>query len=394
MSNEPVYWDPFHMDAKDPYPMLKRLRDEAPIYYNEKWDFYAVSRYEDCEAGLLDRDTFSSAKGSTIDVIKADIQIPSGMFIFTDAPVHTIFRQFFARMFTPKRLKALEPQVREYTQRALDPLVGAEKIDFVKNLGAEMPMQVIGMLLGIPEADRQKFREKTDAGMRNDTGEPKPVTPEGMIGYMFDEYITWRTKHPSDDLMTELLNVEFEDETGAVRKMTRTEILVVCNLLSSAGNETTNKLISWSGKILGEHPDARRQINADRSLIPQTIEEVLRYESMAPHLARVALRDVEYYGVKVPKGSAVAFITHAANRDERVFENPDTFDIHRERKPHLTFGYAWHVCLGNPLARLEGRIALEEILDRFPDWEVDYANAKMIPSSSVRGYETLPAFVH
>lgn len=394
MSQEPLWWDPFNTSNADPLPMLKRLRDEAPLYYNDKYDFYALSRYDDCENGLMDRDAYINRHGDVVDLIKANIDIPSGMFIFEDPPRHGIFRNLFGRMFTPRRMNAIEPKIREFCARALDPFVGAKGFDFVAHLGAEMPMRVIGMLLGIPDADLQTVRKRTDASMRNDNpGEPKQYSPEAMIAQGFAEYLDWREKHPSDDLMTELLNLEFEDETGAKRKLTRNEILVVCNLFASAGNETTNRLIGFTGKILGDNPDQRRLVHADRSLIPNTIEEVLRYETPSAHIARKSTRDMEYYGQKVPAGSVVAFIVHSANHDERMFENPDDFNIQRERKPHLTFGYAWHVCIGNPLARMEGRIALDEVLKRFRDWEVDHANARLLNTSTVRGYDTLPVFI-
>ena len=393
VTKDPVVWDPFHTSDEDPYPMLKRMREEAPLYYNEKYDFYALSRYDDCEAVLSDRDTFSSAKGGVVDIIKSNITIPSGMFIFDDPPRHTVQRALFGRMFTPKRMKALEPQIRQFCARALDPLVGGDKIDFVANLGAQMPMSVIGMLLGVPEGDQQEVRQRSDNRLRNEGREPKQHTPEGFAIEGFDEYLDWREKHPSDDLMSELITLEFEDELGVVRKLRRDELLVVINLMVTAGNETTNKLISWTGRCLADNPDQRRQIHADRSLVTQTIEEVLRFEAPSGHIARLSTKEVEFHGTKVPAGSIVAVIPPSANRDYRVFDNPDSFNIHRDRKPHLTFGYAWHVCLGNPLARLEGRIALEEVLNRFRDWEVDEENAQLINTSTVRGYEALPAFI-
>ena len=394
MSKESVHWDPFHTDNSDPYPMFKRLRDEAPIYYNEEYDFYALSRYQDCENGLFDRETFISGHGDVIDMIRSKVEIPSMMFIFEDAPKHTVHRNLFGRMFTPGRMKALEGQIRQFCAKAMDPHVGSGRFDFVANLGAEMPMRVIGMLLGIPESDLQAVRANADAQLHVEAGKPREYTTEGFQAQGFDDYLDWRAKHPSDDLMTEIINLEFEDETGVRRRMTREEILCVCNLFAVAGNETTNKLIGWTGKVLADHPDQRRQIYEDRALIPQAIEEILRFESPSTHVARYNTKAVEYYGRTIPEGSVVAFLNHAANRDERVFENPDTFNIHRERKPHLTFGYGWHVCLGNPLARLEGRIALDEVLNRFPEWEIDTDNARMVTTSTVRGFEALPAFVN
>jgi cytochrome P450 len=194
-------------------------------------------------------------------------------------------------------------------------------------------------------------------------------------------------------LMTDLINAEFEDETGRIRRLTREEVLVFVNLLSAAGNETTNRLIGWTGKLLSDHPDQRRALAANPSGIPNAIEEILRYEPPAPHVARCVARDVEYYDGTVPAGSAMLLLVGAANRDDRRFPDGDRFDVRRQVRHHLTFVYGAHYCLGAALARLEGRIALEEVLKRFPDWEVDTDNAKLAITSTVRGFETLPVFI-
>ncbi len=208
----------------------------------------------------------------------------------------------------------------------------------------------------------------------------------------FGQYIDWRAEHPSDDIMTELLRAEFEDETGTVRRLGRQEILTYIGVIAGAGNETTTKLIGWAGKVLADHPDQRRQLAEDRSLIPNAIEELLRFEPPGPHIARCVARDVELYGETVPEGSAMLLIAGSANRDERRYANADRFDIHRQGGQHLTFGYGIHFCLGAALARVEGRIALDEVLTRFPDWEVDLPNAKLASTSTVRGWQTLPVF--
>ncbi len=190
--------------------------------------------------------------------------------------------------------------------------------------------------------------------------------------------------------MTELLFAEFEDETGTTRRLTRDEVLVYVSVLSGAGNETTNRLIGWMGKVLAEHPDQRRELVEDPSLIPNAVEELLRFEPPTPHVARYVTRDVELHGTTVPAGSAMLCLSGSANRDERQYPDPDRFDIHREIGQHLTFGYGIHYCLGANLARLEGRIAMDEVLKRFPEWEVDEANARRAPTSTVRGWDALP----
>jgi hypothetical protein len=213
-----------------------------------------------------------------------------------------------------------------------------------------------------------------------------------MVGAGFEDYIAWRARHPSDDLMTELLSSEIVDETGERRRLTHEEVVIFSTILAGAGNETTNRLIGWTGKLLAEHPDQRRAIYENRALIPQAIEEILRFEPPGPSVARYVAKDTEFQGVKIPEGAAVCFLVAAANRDERRIARAETFDVLRERVPHLTFGYGFHACLGNALARVEGRVALDEVLTRFPDWEVDLENAQLSSTSTVRGFETLPAY--
>jgi len=393
--NTAVYFDPYDADLNaDPYPTFRRLREEAPLYYNEQHDFYALSRFEDVERGFVDHHTFSSAHGGVLEAIKAGYNAPNGVFIMEDPPVHTAHRGVLARVFTPKKMNALEPQIRAYCAEVLDPLVGSERFDFVADLGARMPMRVIGMLLGIPEADQEAIRRQADERIRREPGKPHRYRANHFTDdEFFGEYIDWRADHPSDDLMTELIQVEFEDETGAVRRLERGEILTFVKVLASAGNETTNRLIGWTGKVLGEHPDQRRELAADRALIPNAIEEILRFEPPSINGARFVARDVELYGRTVPAGSAMMLLRGAANRDHRAFPpDGDTFDIHRSIDHHLTFGYGIHFCLGAALARLEGRIALDEVLDRFPDWEVDLDHAEL-DSSLVRGWRSLPTFL-
>jgi cytochrome P450 len=388
-----VYYDMYDVGINaDPYPVYRRLREEAPLYYNDVHDFFAVSRYEDVERGLLDPQTFISGRGGILELIKANIEMPPGVLIFEDPPVHSIHRRLVSRAFTARRVAELEAKVREFCRRCLDPLIGAKGFDFIGDLGALVPMQTIGMLLGIPEADQVAIRDEVDASLRTEEGKPMEVGDETQIvaGEMFARYIEWRAEHPSDDLMTELLQVEFEDETGTVRRLTRDELLTFVNVIAGAGNETTNRLIGWTGKVLAEHPDQRRELVDDRSLIPNAIEEILRFEPPAPHVARYVAHDVEVQGQTVSEGNVMVFLTGSANRDDRKFPDGDRFDIHREFDRMLTFGYGIHFCMGAALARLEGRIVLDEVLNRFPEWDVDLANAKLSPTSTVRGWEILP----
>jgi cytochrome P450 len=247
------------------------------------------------------------------------------------------------------------------------------------------------MLFGIPEADQAAVRDRADANLRVTAGEAMEVGDNPTFGSeVFEEYIDWRVEHPSDDLMTELLHTEFEDENGVRRCLTRDEALLYTTVVAGAGSETTTRLISWAGKVLGELPDQRRQVVADRSLVPNTIEELLRYEPPGPQIARYVPEDVEWYDTKIAGGSTMMFLVGAANRDERHYDDPDRFDVNRVIDRHLTFGYGIHFCLGAALARLEGRVALDEVLQRFPDWAPDLDNAVLARTSTVRGWETMP----
>jgi cytochrome P450 len=393
-SESDVYYDPYDVEIDaDPYPVWKRLRDEAPLYYNEPYDFYALSRFDDVEPCLIDWATYRSGKGSILEMIKADVEIPPGAVLFEDPPVHDVHRGLLSRVFTPKKMNAIEPKVREFCARSLDPLIGTGRFDFIHDLGAQMPMRTIGFLLGIPEQDQESIRDRLDEGLRLEEGQEAIFNQEDFDQFeIFGDYIDWRAEHPADDLMTELLTTEFEDETGTTRTLTREEVLLYVNLLAGAGNETTARLIGWTGKILAEHPDQRREIAEDRTLINQAIEEVLRYEAPSPVQARYVARDVEHHGHTVPEGSAMVLLNGSANRDERHFPDGDRFDIYRQPGHHLSFGYGIHFCLGAALARLEGRVALDEVLSRFPDWEVDWDHAEQARTSTVRGWASLPVF--
>ncbi|BBZ30984.1 cytochrome P450 [Mycolicibacterium madagascariense] len=395
-TNADVYFDPYDVGINaDPYPVFARLREEAPLYYNAQHDFYAVSRYEDVNRGIVDHGTFSSAKGAILELIRADFPIPSGVLIFEDPPIHDIHRKLLARMFTPRKIALLEQRIRDYCVESLDAVVGAGRFDFVADFGAVMPMKTISALIGIPEADQVAVRDHVTGQMKTEAGKPMKAAEEGLVsGDIFADYIDWRVDNPSDDIMTELLNVEFADETGTTRRLTRDELLIYLNVVAGAGNDTTTRLIGWAAKVLAEHPDQRRQLVDDPTLIPRAVEELVRFEPPAPHVARYVTRDVEIHGQTVPQGAIMMMLIGAANRDHRQFPpDGDVFDIHREQRAHLGFSVGAHYCLGSSLARLEGRVALEEILKRFPEWEVDLASAVFSTTSTIRGWESMPAII-
>jgi cytochrome P450 len=387
-----VYYDPFDFDIDDdPYPVWKRLRDEAPLYYNEKYDFYALSRYEDVARELPNWNTYRSGRGTTMDVIKSGVQVPPGVILFEDPPLHDLHRRLLSKVFTPRRMEAIEPLTRQYCARTLDPLVGSGRFDFIEDLGAQIPMRTIGYLLGIPEQGQELIRNNTDQAISLKDGSFYVVGEDAFeqAYQLFADYIDWRADHPSDDLMTQLINAEIEERDGKRRKLTRTEVLTYTSMVAGAGNETTTRLIGFIGQLLSDHPDQRREIVANPSLIPGAIEEVLRYQAPSPVQARYLAHDVECRGEKIAERSIMLLLNGSANRDERHYPDGERFDIHRTGA-HLSFGQGLHFCMGSALARMQARVALQEVIKRWPDWEVDYSHAAMAHTTSVRGWAKLP----
>lgn len=389
-----VYYDPYDyaIDA-DPHPVWRRLRDEAPVYRNEQLDFYALSRFSDVLEASLDHETYSSAYGSVLELMTEEAG-QSPMMIWQDPPEHTRLRKLVSRAFSPRRIAALEPRIREICRTYLDPYVGNGGFDYVADFGAKLPVMVISSLLGVPEEDQDDIRVWTDALLHRDPGETDgsrrhQEVSEKLWGY-FARYLAERRQQPRDDIMTALLEAEVELEDGRKRRLGDTELLAFIGLLSGAGNETVARLLGWAGTVLARFPDERRRLANDPGLIPAGIEELLRFEAPSPVQARRTMRHVLLHGVRVPEGSRVLLLTGSAGRDEREYPDADRFDVTRAIDRHVTFGYGVHFCLGASLARLEGRVALEETLARFPEWDVDWPATEMVHTSTVRGYAKVP----
>jgi len=389
-----VYYDPFDFDIdNDPYPVWKRLRDEAPLYWNEKYKFFAMSRYHDVALALPNWQTYRSGRGTIPEVIFSGMEIPPGIILFEDPPIHDLHRRLLARVFTRRRMMAVEPLIRRFCAAALDDLAGRSEFDVIADLGTLIPMRTIGYLLGIPESAQAGIRDNTDRQLTLEEGELKEFDAESFhhTNNLIGDYIDWRADHPSGDLMTELLHAEIE-ENGERRLLTRTEVLTYTNTIAGAGNETTTRLVGFMTQLLAEHPDQLAEVAADRSLVPNVVEETLRFEAPSPVQARWVEQDVEVHGQVVPKGTVMFLLNGSANRDERRYENGDSFDIHRT-KGHLSFGHGLHQCLGASLARLEGQVALDEMLKRWPHWTVDRSRAERARTASVRGWAKLPTLV-
>ncbi|HME71127.1 MAG TPA: cytochrome P450 [Myxococcota bacterium] len=390
-----LYYDPYdyEIDAA-PHATWRRMRDEAPLYRNERHDFWALSRFQDVLDASIDHETYSSARGTVLEIIRSPQRAHLQSMIFMDPPEHDRLRGLVSRAFSPRRISELEPEVREIVRSYLDVQVGSGGFDFVADFGAKVPMIVISSMLGVPVEDREQIREWMDQLLHREPGETNPEAHlmeigATMFGY-FAGYVAERRKAPRDDMMTDLLQAELETPGEERRCLTDEELLSFLMLLSGAGNETVARLLGWAGATFAQYPEQRAKVVARPVLIPNAIEELLRYEAPSPVQARTVMRDVSWYGTTVPKGSVILLLTGSAGRDERQYPDPDRFDVERSNIRHVSFGYGAHFCLGAALARLEGRVALEEVFARFLEWEVDWDRAERVHTSTVRGYAKLP----
>jgi cytochrome P450 len=388
-----LYYDPYDYDIDaDPHPVWRRLRDEAPVYFNERHGFYALSRFADVLAAHLDPQTFSSARTTVLEMM--DQPFPDPPMIFMDPPEHTRFRKLVSRTFTPRRIAELEPRVREIAATYLDAFVGAGGFDYVADFGAKLPVMVISSLLGAPREDEDQLREWTDLMLHREPGETgmSQAAQRGQreLYAYWQQHIDSRRRAPRDDVMSELIESRLELGDGSTRPLSDEELHAFYALLSGAGNETVARMLGWASTLLARNPGERAELVAHPSLIPNGVEEILRYEAPSPIQGRCTTRPVELHGAVIPEDAKVALLTGAADRDEREFPDPDRLDVTRHIGRHVAFGYGIHFCLGAALARLEGRIALEETLARFPTWDVDEDGLEMVHTSTVRGYARVP----
>jgi cytochrome P450 len=390
-------WDPYDLDLDDdPYAAWRQLREHAPVYRNDRYDFWAFSRFDDVEAAHRDPLTYSSARGTVLENMGDDMSA-LGMMIFIDPPAHTALRSLVSRALTPRRVAALETRVRALCAELLDPLVGARRFDYVQEFAAQLPSRVISSLVGVPPEDQEEQRRLIDAMFHIEPGvgtmnEAAAAAGLALITYL-GELVEQRTADPRDDMVSDLIRAEITDENGNVRRLTPDECTRFALLLYSAGTETVAKLLGNAAVVLAEHPRARADLVAHPDIIPNAVEELLRFEAPSPVQGRWTTRDVSLHGVDIPKDSKVLLLTGSAGRDERAFPDPDRFDVWRSMQHHLSFGYGIHFCLGAALARLEGRIALEETLQRFPTWDVDPGGVTRVHTSTVRGYREVAILV-
>lgn len=390
MELNPFSWA-FHAD---PYPTYRWLRDEAPIYRNDAIGFWALSRWDDVLAATHDWQTYSSAEGTTIERMDRRWFEVTPMMIFEDPPRHDRLRKLVSKVFTPRRIAALEPFVRRTAVRLLGDLVARGGGDFVQEFSALLPMEVIFTMLGVPDADRRQLRAWMDLSLDRDDDSPR--VPDRAAAAMMELQRYWMQllgalrATPNDGLISALLATEVEGDDGTLTRLSDGEIVGFCALLGAAGNETVTKLLGNAAVLFARHPSVWATLRTQPARIPDAVEEVLRYWSPSQYQGRVLTRDVEWYGQTVPRGARILLLTGAANRDERAFRDPDRLDIDREIPIALGFGQGIHFCLGASLARLESRVALEEFAQRFPRYALDEAQCERVHMSNVHGFARVP----
>ncbi len=388
-----VEYSPFSREtAHNPFPVYKQLRDEAPVYHNDEADFWALSRYEDVVAAHLDTDAFSSAHGVTIEGMERD----SPFLIVKDPPEHTAHRKIAARMFTPRRMAQLEPFVRATAAGLLDRVRDQDRFDLVRDFSIRLPLDVVSELIGIPAGMRDEVHELSDRlSARNGdmTLSEDSFQAGAELLVLLTELVRDRRRNPGDDVITMLMNTEVEDSDAAPRSLGDDELAARFMELAFAGHETVAKLIPNGVIALSWYPDQRRELVADPALISNAVEEMLRWDPPSHYQGRWTLREVELHDTVIPADVRVILITGSAGHDERKYPDPEYFDIHRDVDRHVGFGLGRHLCLGASLARLETRVAFEELLKRFPDFSFDETGVERHYSSNVRGLASLPLLV-
>ena len=365
----------------NPHPVYAALREERPVHINDRPRFWAISRFEDVEAALRQWPVFSSASGITLDGFSGI----KPMIILMDPPRQAELRRVLQKAFTAKRIGAQESLIRHTARALLDAISSEDEVDLVSTFTGPFPIMVIAEMLGVDPCDRDLFKQWSNGIMATAAGEYESLVRnyDHIFDY-FGKVIAARRTSPRDDLVTALVQAEVDGQN-----LTDDDILGFCALLLIAGNETTTNLLGNAATALAAHPDARAELVADMSLLPNAIEEVLRFEGPVPTLTRTTTTDVEIRGHTISAGEKVMLLLATANRDPRVFDDADRFDIHRVARKHIAFGSGIHFCMGANLARLEARVAFEELLCRFPEYSVTAETLSYFNTPSIRGPRAL-----
>ncbi len=387
--------DPYDYDFhEDPYPYYRRLRDEAPLYRNDELKFWALSRHGDVLQGFRNSTTLSNRYGVSLDPISRSLDAHKVMsFLALDDPAHLRLRTLVSKGFTPRRIRELEARVTEIAVAHLDAALQSDTFDYVDEFAGKVPMDVISELMGVPGPDRARIRALADGVMHRDEGvadvpvSAMQASADLMVYYA--DMVAQRRKQPSDDLTSALLEAEIDGD-----RLTDEEIMAFLFLMVVAGNETTTKLLANAAYWGAKNPDQLAPVFDDHSQIPLWVEETLRYDTSSQILARTVSGELTLYDTTMRDGDVLLLLPGSANRDDRVFGQPDEYRIGREIGSKLvSFGSGAHFCLGAHLARMEARVALTELFKRIRGFEIDEANAVRVHSSNVRGFAHLPIAV-
>lgn len=399
LTTSQVVFDPFSTDFfNGPYETYRRMREEAPVYYSAEYDFYALTRHIDVAAAFKDFETYSSAYGVDLAMVRTGQKVPAKMIISLDPPEHRQMRSLVNKVFTPRAISALQDMVATQIDRYLDGVEPAE-FDVVSDFSAYFPVEVITTMLGVPAESRQQVRLWIDASLHREPGQiemsESGIEAMAQTWLLYYDLIKQRRAVPRDDMISRLISAEIEREDGELTRLRNSEIAGFATLLGGAGAETVTKLVGAAVVMFARHPDQWQRLREDRGKIPDAIEELLRYEAPAQYNVRRSQREIHLHGVTIPEGKPVFLVGGSANRDPDAWTNPDVFDIDRDRTEaqNLGFGYGIHSCLGAALARLECRIALDKLLDFMPRYEVAWERCERVSMQNVAGWAHVPVRV-
>ncbi|CAN5787834.1 cytochrome P450 [soil metagenome] len=399
MTTATLVFDPFSDDFfNGPYETYRRMRDEAPVYYNEQYDFYALTRHADVAAAYKDFTSYSSNRGVDLAQVRKGEVTEHGSIIAMDPPNHRHMRSLLNKVFTPRAIQAQRPMVTDLIDKYLS-AVDPDGFDFVQDFSALFPVEVITTMQGVPPGDSQKVRLWIDDLLHRDSGQVE-MSEDGLksaidMAVYYFKLVKKRRDELGDDLLSKLIMSEIERDNGEMEPLTNIEITEFATLLGGAGAETVTKLLGNAAVVFAQFPDQWQKLLEDRSKIPFAVEELLRYEAPAQYNVRCSLREITLHGVTIPAGKPVFLVGGSANRDPEAWTDPDTFDVDRDRTEaqNLGLGYGIHSCLGAALARMESVIALDKMLDFMPRFEVDWNGCKRVNMQNVAGWGNVPVRV-
>ena len=394
-----IAFDPFSADFyRDPHAIYPRLRREAPVFYSEKYEFYALSRHADVAAGLRDFETYSSAYGVDLGMVRRGEKVPAKMIISIDPPEHRVMRSLVNKVFTPRAIGGLTDMITTTIEQFLGATDRTE-FDVVADFSVFFPVDVITKMLGVPAKYRQQVRLWIDTSLHREPGQID-MSKAGMdamaeMWVMYYELIQQRRADPQDDMISHLIAAEVEREDGERTRLRDSEIAGFATLLGGAGAETVTKLIGSAVVTFAQHPEQWQALLDDPDKVPVAIEELLRYDAPVQYNVRRSVTDVTLHGTTIPAGSPVFLLGASANRDPDAWTDPDVFDIDRDRTEaqNVAFGYGIHSCLGAALARLEGAVALRKLLELMPRYEVDWDGCERVSMQNVAGWSRVPVRV-